>query len=200
MIKTIAKYMLILAIFILILYLIFDLTKNKNYKSESFLDPVIVKSSTTSSTNNDYPTTTYSTTNTQTSTVEKEKISDIKTTNTITSKQVTSTKSSTISSSNPITSTVKSTTSNRSQVISTTTITTTIKKQIWEELGISEDDYYNKPMFSWEKVDFNTMNECREYGINYEPYLNGEVLFSCSIVTSFSGKYLGIMFSTEKLQ
>ena len=78
----------------------------------------------------------------------------------------------------------------------------------WDAFGMSEYDYYNKPMYSWERVDFpvskygseaNCRKACAEYGDNYEPYLNGEVLYSCSIVTSLSGKYLGEFFSTEKL-
>lgn len=83
------------------------------------------------------------------------------------------------------------------------------KKQTpWEALGVSEYHYYNEPMYSWERVDFpvskygseaNCRKACAEYGDNYEPYLNGEVLYSCSIVTSLSGKYLGEYFSTEKL-
>ncbi len=82
------------------------------------------------------------------------------------------------------------------------------KKTPWEALGVSEYHYYNEPMYSWERVDFpvskygseaNCRKACAEYGDNYEPYLNGEVLYSCSIVTSLSGKYLGEYFSTEKL-
>ena len=70
---------------------------------------------------------------------------------------------------------------------------------MWEELGISEYDYYNKPMYSWEKIDFKSMNECLEYGDNYKPYLDGEVLYNCHDVLSTSGKFLGVMFDTEKL-
>ena len=82
------------------------------------------------------------------------------------------------------------------------------KKTPWEALGVSEYHYYNEPMYSWERVDFpvskygseaNCRKACTEYGDHYEPYLNGEVLYSCSIVTSLSGKYLGEFFSTEKL-
>ena len=91
----------------------------------------------------------------------------------------------------------------------TPTTTEETKKQTpWEALGVSEYHYYNEPMYSWERVDFpvskygseaNCRKACAEYGDNYEPYLNGEVLYSCSIVTSLSGKYLGEYFSTEKL-
>ena len=78
----------------------------------------------------------------------------------------------------------------------------------WEKYGMSEYDYYNKPLYSWERVDFaiekygsesNCRKACIEYGNNYEPYLNGEVAYHCSIVTSKSGRYLGEYFSTEKL-
>ena len=64
---------------------------------------------------------------------------------------------------------------------------------------MSEYDYYNKPMYSWERVDFSSMNECISYGESYGPYLNGEVLYNCRYVTSASGNTLGVMFDTEKL-
>lgn len=73
------------------------------------------------------------------------------------------------------------------------------KEEIWEKLGMTKDEYYNKPMFSWERVDFKSMNECLSYGDNYEPYINGEVLYNCRDVLSASGRYLGVMFDTEKL-
>ncbi len=73
------------------------------------------------------------------------------------------------------------------------------KEEIWDKLGMTKDEYYNKPMFKWERVDFKTMNECLSYGDNYEPYLNGEVLYNCRDVLSTSGNYLGVMFDTEKL-
>ena len=83
-----------------------------------------------------------------------------------------------------------------------------VKKPIWEQLGMTESHYYNEPMYNWERVDFsaskygteaNTKKACLEYGDKYEPYLNGEVSFNCSTVTSTSGKYLGEMFYTEKI-
>lgn len=73
------------------------------------------------------------------------------------------------------------------------------KEGPWTALGITEDQYYNKPMYNWESVDFNSMSECLSYGDNYEPYLNGEELYNCREVKSFSGKFLGVMFDTEKL-
>lgn len=73
------------------------------------------------------------------------------------------------------------------------------KQEIWEALGMTKDQYYNQPMYNWEKVDFKTMNECLEYGNKYKPYLDGEVLYNCHDVLSASGKFLGVMFDTEKL-
>lgn len=82
------------------------------------------------------------------------------------------------------------------------------KENIWDKLGMTEYQYYNEPMYKWEKVDFsvekygseNAAREaCAKYGDQYEPYLNGEVLYNCSTVTTASGKYLGEWFHTEKL-
>lgn len=73
------------------------------------------------------------------------------------------------------------------------------KQEVWESLGMTKDQYYNQPMYSWERIDFKTRDECVAHGDSYEPYLNGEVLYNCRDVTSPSGKYLGVMFDTEKL-
>ena len=82
------------------------------------------------------------------------------------------------------------------------------ERHIWDELGISEYDYYNSPMSSWQTVDFSISdygslfaaeNACRNYGLSYEPYVNGEESFNCDIVTSYSGNYLGYMFYTRKI-
>jgi len=89
-----------------------------------------------------------------------------------------------------------------------TIATTTEETGPWTNYGMTKDEYYNKPLYSWERVDYSidkygsessTRQACLNYGDNYEPYLNGEVSYSCSIVRSASGKYLGEMFSTEKL-
>lgn len=83
----------------------------------------------------------------------------------------------------------------------------TSNKNIWEELGMTEYQYYNEPVNSYEKINFsvkdygtreNAKNACLEYGDNYEPYLNGEEAYHCSTVYSASGKYLGEWFHTEK--
>ena len=80
--------------------------------------------------------------------------------------------------------------------------------QPWDVYGKTEYQYYNEPLYNWERVDFSVSdygseqaayNACTNYGDNYEPYKNGQVLYSCSRVVSASGRFLGIMFSTEKL-
>lgn len=70
---------------------------------------------------------------------------------------------------------------------------------IWEQLGMTQDRYENQPRSDWMRVDFKTMEECANYGDNYKPYLDGEVSYTCRDVTSLSGKYLGVMFDTTKL-
>ncbi len=76
---------------------------------------------------------------------------------------------------------------------------------LWEKLGISEYDYYHKPMWSWQNVDFpvngspdnpnsctssdDCRNKCQRYGDDYLKSHNGS--YSCSVVNSYSGDYLG---------
>lgn len=66
----------------------------------------------------------------------------------------------------------------------------------WEELGMTEDEYYNKPAWSWARVDFPVekygseeacFNACIKYGEE------SEMEFSCSTINSASGRYLGEM-------
>ena len=77
-------------------------------------------------------------------------------------------------------------------------VDTNTKKDInaWDELGITEDEYYNSPAWKWAKVDFhidkygsqeNCLNACIEYG---ESTGMG---YSCSTINSYSGRYLGEM-------
>ena len=56
-----------------------------------------------------------------------------------------------------------------------------VQKQPWEELGLTEDQYKNQPMYSWEEVDFNTKEECMNYGNEHAEYV-----FECSEVTSWT--------------
>lgn len=74
------------------------------------------------------------------------------------------------------------------------------KKEIWEELGLTEDQYYNKPMFSWQTIHYNVNNygtreatesACRIAEEKYAKENNGG--FKCENVMSPSGRYLGEM-------
>lgn len=56
-----------------------------------------------------------------------------------------------------------------------------VQKQPWEELGLTEDQYKNQPMYSWEGVDFKTKDECMNYGNEHAEYG-----FECSEVTSWT--------------
>lgn len=78
----------------------------------------------------------------------------------------------------------------------------------WDAYGKTEYEYYNEPLYSWERVDYSVgdygseqaaYNACTAHGDSYEPYVQGQVLYDCDRVVSASGKFLGIMFSTEKL-
>lgn len=66
----------------------------------------------------------------------------------------------------------------------------------WDEIGITENEYYNSPAWSWARVDFaiekygsqeKCLNACIEYG---ESTGMG---YSCSTINSYSGRYLGEM-------
>lgn len=88
----------------------------------------------------------------------------------------------------------------KSEYVQTTTaITKKVNKKldIWEKIGISKEDYYFKPAHSWERVDFQTYEQCLEFGYSYQGYLDGEESFNCREITSLSGNFLGVMFETE---
>lgn len=68
----------------------------------------------------------------------------------------------------------------------------------WDNLGITEYDYYNKPAHSWAELDFKvsnygsreaTLNACKEYGNSYISENGGG--YFCDSVNSYSGDYLG---------
>lgn len=75
-------------------------------------------------------------------------------------------------------------------------------KTAWEELGISEYDYYHKPMWSWVRVDFSietykTYEKTREACITKgEEYFEQGLGYSCTSINSYSGDYLGEMIKT----
>ena len=77
-----------------------------------------------------------------------------------------------------------------------------VKKEAWEELGISEYDYYHKPMWSWARVDFSideykteqkTKEACESKG---QEYFEQGLGYSCTSINSYAGTYLGEMLKT----
>lgn len=73
-----------------------------------------------------------------------------------------------------------------------------IVKEPWEQLGISKEDYENKPLYSWMRVDYNvsncgSVNNCESLCMNDSEELSYTENVSCIQVYSHSGKYLGEM-------
>lgn len=77
-----------------------------------------------------------------------------------------------------------------------------VEKTAWEELGISEYDYYHKPMWSWQRIDYSidefkteqkTKEACLSKG---EEYFKQGIGYSCTSVNSYAGTYLGEMLKT----
>ena len=63
------------------------------------------------------------------------------------------------------------------------------EKTAWEKLGLTEHQYYNEPIHSWQRVDYKTLSECESNGI-WQIEANGGT-YKCSEVISYSGKTLG---------
>lgn len=71
-----------------------------------------------------------------------------------------------------------------------------VTKQPWEELGLSENEYYNKPIMKWQKVTHPNMDACKIEGQNtIDDESNEYSNFWCYEVYSPSGKFLGAMLS-----
>ena len=83
----------------------------------------------------------------------------------------------------------------------------------WEKLGITEYEYYNTPVWSWQNVDFGVdlegdkycanetdcLSKCQQYGDEYLSQ-NNNGGYNCDDVLSYSGRYLGIDFEFFELQ
>ncbi len=68
------------------------------------------------------------------------------------------------------------------------------EKNIWDELGMSEYDYYNSPMLKWQYVTHSTFDSCQLEGENtIDDSNSGYTQYWCYEVTSFSGNFLGYM-------
>lgn len=80
----------------------------------------------------------------------------------------------------------------------------TKKLEVWDELGITEYEYYHSPMVSWQKVTHTDFNSCyvagedatsfkvnEQTGEWYQDYTD----YWCYEVKSYSGDLLGVMLS-----
>lgn len=73
-----------------------------------------------------------------------------------------------------------------------------IKKQPWEEAGVSEYDWYHKPVHSWMRVDYNiskcgSISNCETLCMKDAEELAYTENVSCIQVYTYSGSYLGEM-------
>ena len=81
---------------------------------------------------------------------------------------------------------------------------TTTKIEPWEQLGLTENQYYNEPIWSWARVDYHidnysnreeTKNACEQESMRL---MNEENIASgCTEINSYSGRYLGEMLTKE---
>lgn len=77
------------------------------------------------------------------------------------------------------------------------------KQSPWDDLGITEYEYYNKPMWSWARVDYSikeygTQESTQEACINVGNNMLDDILsFSCTSINSYSGDYLGEMLRVK---
>ena len=79
------------------------------------------------------------------------------------------------------------------------------EENAWDLLGITEYDYYHKPVWSWARIDYsieeyktqeNARNACIAEGnrLTREEHIKSG--FSCLNVLSYAGNYLGEMLNT----
>ena len=77
------------------------------------------------------------------------------------------------------------------------------KENPWDDLEITEYEYFNKPMWSWARVDYSikdyvtqelTQKACIDAGNNM---LENILSFSCTSINSYSGDYLGEMLRVK---
>lgn len=83
--------------------------------------------------------------------------------------------------------------------------TTLEVENAWDSLGITEYDYYHKPIWNWARVDYsieeyktqeNARNACIDEGNRLTKGEHIKSGFSCLNVLSYSGDYLGEMLQT----
>lgn len=72
------------------------------------------------------------------------------------------------------------------------------EKPIWEEYGMTKDEYENTPMGGWRKVTHYSYEDCKNAGQSLiDDESNNYHTFWCYEVISYSGKQLGYMLDPE---
>ena len=111
-----------------------------------------------------------------------------------------STSNNTVANNNKTNNTTEKPKQNNETPKNNTTTQVTPKKEIWEELGLTKDQYFNKPTYSWQVVNYSindyksreaTEKACRDEEDKFAKENNGG--FKCESVMSPSGNYLGEM-------
>ena len=78
----------------------------------------------------------------------------------------------------------------------------TVVKQPWEQIGISEYDWYHKPVYNWMRIDYDVSScgskaNCEALCMSDAEELAFTENVSCIQVYSHSGAYLGEMLKKE---
>lgn len=76
--------------------------------------------------------------------------------------------------------------------------------KVWEQLGMSEYDYYNKPIWTWATKTHNTLDSCVDDGEKakqeeLDKNSGKAVIYTCHHLYSHSGNYVGEMLEVEYL-
>lgn len=76
--------------------------------------------------------------------------------------------------------------------------------KVWEQLGMSEYDYYNKPIWTWATKTHNTLDSCVADGEKakqeeLDKNSGKAVIYTCHHLYSHSGNYVGEMLEVEYL-
>lgn len=78
----------------------------------------------------------------------------------------------------------------------------TVEDKPWDLLGITKDDYYNKPVYNWARVDYpvsscGSVSNCESLCMKDAEELAFTENVSCIQIYTYSGKYLGEMLSRK---
>lgn len=73
-----------------------------------------------------------------------------------------------------------------------------IDSEPWVKAGVSKDDYYNKPVYSWARIDYpvsqcKSLKECESLCMKDAEPLSYTENVSCIEIYTYSGTYLGEM-------